>query len=95
MDEYCALCHSQNKDVTIDVETIKELILAKAETEAEVLSDYLRIALGHLLLTSLSDGFAFSSDYALMKTAFQLFTDRGFNNCSVNNSVPIEYSVFE
>lgn len=88
MDEYYTLCHWQNRDVNADVDQINQVILSRTpQAKEEVLTDYLRVALGHILLASLSDGFAFSSDYALMKTAFQLFINKGFNNCSINNSV--------
>lgn len=86
MDEHYTLCHWQNREVDAGVNEIKDLLLAKTgKIEAEVLTDYLRIALGHMLLASLSDGFAFDSEYTLMKTAFQLYLDRGFSNCRLNS----------
>lgn len=94
MDKYCTYYHSQNSDIPLDVNEIKLLIISKAETrDAVVLSDYLRVALGHILLASMSDGFAFSSDFGLMKTAFQVFIDRNFNNCTIdlNTLVNVEY----
>jgi hypothetical protein len=91
MEEYSAHCHYQCRNVKIDINEIKELILAKTnEIDEEVLTDYLRVALGHLLLVSLLDGFAFNSDYTLMKTAFQSYLDRGFNNCNINASVIVD-----
>ena len=91
MDEHYRLCHWQNRDITVDVKEIKELILTKnSETKKEVLTDYLRVGLGHILLASLSDGFVFDSDYTLMKTAFQSYLDRGFNNCNINASVLVD-----
>jgi hypothetical protein len=88
MDEHHAICHWQNRTAETTVSEIKDIILAKAnKTEAEALTDYLRVALGHLLLASLSDGFAFDSDYALMKTAYQLYVDRGFSDCRLNGFI--------
>ena len=91
MDEHYRLCHWRNRDVTVDVKEIEELILTKnSETKEEVLTDYLRVGLGHILLASLSDGFVFDSDYTLMKTAFQSYLDRGFNNCNINAIVLVD-----
>lgn len=86
MDEHYTHYHWQNRDVDSGVSEIKELILSKApKAESDFLTDYLRVALGHMLLASLSDGFAFDSEYTLMKTAFQLYIDRGFSDCRLNN----------
>jgi hypothetical protein len=88
MDEHNTLCHWQNRAVEKTVSEIKDIILAKAtRTEAEALTDYLRVALGHMLLASLSDGFSFDSDYALMKTAYQLYIDRGYSDCRLNGPI--------
>lgn len=88
MDEYCTFCHWQNRTPDATVDEIKDLILAKAtKTDTKALTDYLRIALGHMLLTSLSNGFAFDSEYAMMKTAYQLYVDRGFSDCHLNGLV--------
>jgi hypothetical protein len=88
MDEHYTLCHWQNQSANASVGEIKDLILAKAaKTDTRALTDYLRIALGHMLLASLSDGFAFDSDYTLMKTAYQLYVDRGFSDCHLNGLI--------
>jgi hypothetical protein len=86
MDAHYSLYNWQNCEVDSGVNEIKELILEKAtKAEADSLTDYLRVALGHILLASLSDGFAFDSEYTLMKTAFQLYIDRGFSDCRLNS----------
>lgn len=88
MDEYYSQCHWQNRAIDVGISEIKDIILDRAsKTEAEALTDYLRIALGHMLLASLSDGFAFDSEYTLMKTAYQLYVDRGFNDCRLNGLI--------
>ena len=86
MDEHYPFYHWQNTNSSI--EEIKELILAEtSETDLAVLSDYLRVALGHILLESLSYDFAFDSENALIRTAFQLYLDRGFRNCRINDAI--------
>lgn len=88
MDEHHAFYHWQNRTEETTVSEIKDIILANADkTEVEALTDYLRIALGHMLLASLSDGFAFDSEYALMKTAYQLYIDRGYSDCRLNGLI--------
>ncbi len=88
MDEHYTLCHWQNRSAETTVSEIKDIILANAnKTEAEALTDYLRIALGHMLLASLSDGFAFDSEYTLMKTAYQLYIDRRYSDCRLNGPI--------
>jgi hypothetical protein len=63
----------------------KKSITQKAtQTDAKVLTDYLRVALGHMLLSLLSEGFAFDSDYTLIKTAYKVYLDRGFDRCRLN-----------
>jgi hypothetical protein len=85
MDEQFTLCYWQNRNAEATVSEIKDLILTRAtKTDAAALTDYLRIALGHMLLASLSEGFAFDSEYTLMKTAYQLYMDRGFSECRLN-----------
>jgi hypothetical protein len=55
-----------------------------------VLTDYLRVALGHLLLASLSSGFQFGNEYELLKRAFQIFVERNYHNCVVDDGeVPL------
>jgi hypothetical protein len=88
MDEHSMLCNWQNRTTEATVSEIKDIILAKAtRTDTEALTDYLRIALGHMLIASLSDGFAFDSDYALMKTAYQLYIDRGYSDSRLNGLI--------
>jgi hypothetical protein len=88
IDEHDNACNWQSPNFDKCVGELKEMILSNAsQTESDLLTDYLRVALGHVLLASLSDGFAFDSEYTLMKTAFQLYVDRGFSNCRLNGTI--------
>jgi hypothetical protein len=90
MDEHYTFCHWQNRTADATVSEIKNLILARAtKTDTQTLTDYLRVALGHILLSSLSEEFAFDSEYTLMKTAYQLYVDRGFSDCRLNGLVSL------
>lgn len=85
MDEHHHVNCCKPTIMDLAVSENKELILSKAtQTEAKVLTDYLRVALGHMLLSLLSEGFAFDSDYTLIKTAYKVYLDRGFDRCRLN-----------
>jgi hypothetical protein len=85
MNEYCNICHWQNREVIIDINEFREMILSRTEErDRAILTDYLRVAIGHILLASLTDGFSFRNDYEVLKIAFKLFIDRNFNQCNIN-----------
>jgi hypothetical protein len=85
MDEYYNKCHWQNREVIIDINEFREMILSRTEErDSAILTDYLRVAIGHILLASLTDGFSFRNDFEFIKIAFKLFIDRNFNHCNIN-----------
>ena len=85
MNECRRICYPKHAKIDVVMSKVKELNLTKAtQTDAEVLTDYLRVGLGHMLLASLSDGFVFDSDYTLMKMAFRLYLDRGLDRVPLN-----------
>jgi len=45
----------------------------------ETLTDYLRVALGHLALDSMASRYEFENDYELMKSAYRSFIQRGYH----------------
>jgi hypothetical protein len=49
-----------------------------------LLADYLRVALGHILLSSLSAGFVFEKEYTLLKSAFETYFERGYQYIRVD-----------
>lgn len=69
----------------IDVNEVKEWIVKKSgSTDEAELTDFLRVALGHLFLDLLSYNFVFESEYEFMKKATEGYTERGYADCSVN-----------
>jgi len=69
----------------INVEEVKEWIVKKSgSTDEAELTDFLRVALGHLFLDLLSYNFVFESEYEFMKKAAEGYIDRGYANCNVN-----------
>mgnify|MGYP005849312905 CR=1 FL=1 len=69
----------------IDINTVREWIVKKSNSTDEAeLTDYLRVALGHLFLDSLSYNFVFESEYEFMKKAIEGYTDKEYGSCSVN-----------
>lgn len=47
----------------------------------ETLTDYLRVALGHLVLDEMNSRYEFNSDEELIKSAYRSFIQRGFGRC--------------
>jgi len=44
----------------------------------ETLTDYLRVALGHLALDAMASRYEFDNEYELMKSAYRSFIQRGY-----------------
>lgn|GEM_PF-2162183 len=87
VDDYLKLRTWHAREASIDINEVKTLIMDKSgQRNPEVLTDYLRAALGHLLLSSLSAGFAFENEYEFLKRAFQSYLDRNYQNCTIENS---------
>jgi hypothetical protein len=87
MNDYLKLSTWQAPVVNLDISEVKAWITGKSgETSAEVQTDYLRSALGHLILASLCGGFAFENEYELLKRAFQLYLDRNYHTAAIENS---------
>jgi hypothetical protein len=47
----------------------------------QTLTDYVRVALGHLVLDEKWHDYDFENDYELMKTAYSSYVHRGFCKC--------------
>lgn len=47
----------------------------------ETLTDYVRVALGHLVLDEMWSKYEFESGEELMKTAYRSYAQRGFGKC--------------
>lgn len=45
----------------------------------ETLKDYLRVALGHLVLDYMASRYEFENEYELMKSAYRSFIQRGYH----------------
>lgn len=67
MDDYCL----QKDDVLIDldVKSVRDWILKESKSSDNVLlTDYIRVALGHLFLNLFSYNFIFKDNYQFMKS---------------------------
>jgi hypothetical protein len=47
----------------------------------ETLTDYVRVALGHLVLDEMWSTYEYENDYELMKSAYRSYAQRGFGRC--------------
>ena len=47
----------------------------------DTLTDYVRVALGHLVLDEMWSKYAFESEEELIKTAYRSYAQRGFGKC--------------
>jgi len=47
----------------------------------DTLTDYVRVALGHLVLDEMWSKYEFESEEELMKTAYRSYAQRGFGKC--------------
>jgi hypothetical protein len=47
----------------------------------DTLTDYVRVALGHLVLDEMWSKYKFDSEEELMKTAYRSYAQRGFGRC--------------
>jgi len=45
----------------------------------ETLTDYLRVAMGHLVLDDIASRYGYEDEYELMKSAYRSFIQRGFD----------------
>jgi len=45
----------------------------------ETLTDYLRVAMGHLVLDDMASRYEYKNEYELMKSAYRSFIQRGFH----------------
>ena len=84
VEDYLKNCSWQARESKPDVNEVKAWIFGEcSQKNPELLTDYLRVALGHILLSSFSAGFSFGNEYELMKQAFQTYLDRGYQCCTV------------
>jgi hypothetical protein len=78
MDDYCL----QKDDVLIDldVKSVRDWILKESKSSDDVLiTDYIRVALGHLLLNLFSYNFIFKDNYQFMKRVIECYLSRGYH----------------
>jgi hypothetical protein len=72
----------QLKDFNLDVFDVKEWLLENSNsTDKALLTDYLRVALGHLILDLLYCNFFFENDYQLVKKAIDVYLQRKYHTC--------------
>jgi hypothetical protein len=73
----------QLKDFNLDVFDIQEWILeiSKTTDDKNTLTDYLRVALGHLVLDLLYSNFSFENEYQMVKRAIDVYLDRKYDTC--------------
>lgn len=84
IEQYLVLCSWQARESKLDVHEVKDWIVGMCSQEnPELLTDYLRVALGHIVLSSLTASFRFGNEYECMKHAYQTYLDRGYHWCSV------------
>ncbi len=87
VDDYLKLRTWYSRDADINVEEVKTWIVGECgERDLKVLTDYVRVALGHILLSSLSAGFAFEKEFVLLRSAFEIFFERGYHCISVDDA---------
>ena len=87
VDDYLKLRTWYSRDADINVEEVKTWIAGECGgKESELLTDYLRVALGHILLSSLSAGFAFENEYMLLKRAFEIYFEHDYHCISVDRT---------
>jgi hypothetical protein len=84
IEDYLKLQTWRALETSIDINEVKTWIISKSNQEnPEVLTDYLRAALGHMLLSSLSAGFAFENEYEFLKRAYQIYMERNYHNQTI------------
>ena len=78
----------QLKDFNLDVLDIQEWILeiCKKTNDESTLTDYLRVALGHLVLDLLYCNFFFENEYQMVKKAIDFYLDRKYDTCFFERS---------
>jgi hypothetical protein len=47
----------------------------------DTLTDYLRVALGHLVLDDIASRYWYNNEYELIKSAYRSYIQRGFDRC--------------
>jgi hypothetical protein len=87
VEDYLKLRTWYSRDADINVEEVQTWIAGECGAyNPELLTDYLRVALGHILLSSLSAGFTFENEYKLLKSAFETFFERGYHCISADHT---------
>lgn len=83
MDSYCGI-NNRNIYSEIDVDDVRAWVLEKSGSMDDALvTDFLRIAFGHLFLNLFSYGFVFADESEFMKRALEGYIARGYSNYSV------------
>ncbi len=82
MDTFLSPQNNQTTDANPDtILKINTLVVEKSgSANNQILTDYLRVALGHLVLHMTQNNFVFKNEYELMKRTFQAYTDKNFGN---------------
>ena len=72
----------QYEDYYHDINGIREWIRKWSHLGyQDTLTDYVRVALGHLVLDEMWSKYEFESEEELMKTAYRSYAKRGFGKC--------------
>jgi hypothetical protein len=82
MDNYCL----QKDDVLInfEVNSVRDWILKESKSSDDVLlTDYIRVALGHLLLNLFSYNFIFKDNYQCMKRVIEFYLSKGYHSYTI------------
>lgn len=83
MDSYYSI-KNRNIYSEIDVDEVRAWVLEKSDSRDNALvTDYLRVAFGHLFLNLFSYGFVFADESEFMKRALEGYIARGYCNFSV------------
>jgi hypothetical protein len=84
IEDYLKLQTWHAIETSININEVKALITSKSNKKnSEALTDYLRAALGHMLLSSLSAGFSFENEYEFLKRAYQIYIERNYHNATI------------
>jgi hypothetical protein len=82
MDNLFVSENPQSLDINLDrIDTIKKCVAEKCgEVDEQVLTDYFRVALGHLVLEAIQNNFVFKNEYEFMKRSLQVYLDKDYCN---------------
>ena len=84
MDNFFVLESGQRLEINFDITNkVKTLILEESGlADEQVLTDYLRVAIGHLFLDVTRENFVFKNEYEFIKRAFQTYMNKNYSTYS-------------